>query len=61
MADESTSDENEPRLAHGTEPDTALCQRCSEEFEWTEDACPECGWEKAEWVTGGRYGLGRSA
>lgn len=59
--DESMSDEDEPKLAHGTEPHTALCQHCGEEFEWTEDTCPECGWEKSEWISGGRYGLERSA
>ncbi len=60
MADESTSAEDEPKLARGTEPHTALCQRCGAEFEWTDDSCPECGWDKSGWVSGDRYGLGRS-
>lgn len=58
--DESMADENEPRLAHGTEPNTALCQRCGAEFDWTKDTCPECSWDKSQWVSGGRFGLGRS-
>jgi ribosomal protein L37E len=58
--DDSTSAEDEPKLAHGTEPDTALCQRCGAEFEWTSDSCPECGWDKSAWVSDGRYGLGGS-
>jgi hypothetical protein len=33
------------------------CQRCSEPFDWTEATCPHCGWDRAAWVAGGRYGL----
>lgn len=58
--DESMSDEDEPKLAKGTEPHTALCQRCGGEFEWTNNTCPQCGWEKSEWVSEGRYGLSGS-
>lgn len=57
---DSMSDEDEPKLAKGTEPHTALCQQCGAEFEWTNDSCPECGWEKSAWVSAGRYSLGRS-
>ncbi|MFB6105548.1 MAG: hypothetical protein ABEJ70_01115 [Halobacteriaceae archaeon] len=35
------------------------CQRCGREFDWAADACPDCGWDRATWVAGGRYDLGR--
>lgn len=39
---------------------TVPCQMCSEPFDWAEKQCPHCGWEKTEWVEGGRYGLQRA-
>ncbi|PSP65658.1 hypothetical protein BRC77_00455 [Halobacteriales archaeon QH_8_64_26] len=53
-------EEDGPRLAEGKEPDMNLCQHCSTEFDWNDDQCPECGWNKAEWVECGRYGLSKS-
>lgn len=50
-------DENQPRLSDDTAPHMALCQRCTEEFDWRKDTCPHCGWEKDEWASSGRYGL----
>lgn len=55
------NDDGEDRkLAEDRPPRTVLCQRCSEEFDWQADTCPECGWEKTEWIESGRYGLGSS-
>lgn len=51
------ADENEPRLAEDTTPQTALCQNCSQEFDWRKETCPHCGWDKNEWSSSGRYGL----
>ncbi|WP_160134812.1 hypothetical protein [Halococcus salsus] len=57
----ASNDESDDRqLAEDRQPRTVLCQRCSEEFDWHEDVCPACGWEKDEWVESGRYGLGGS-
>ena len=40
------NDDGEDRkLAEDRQPRTVLCQRCSEEFDWEQDTCPECGWE----------------
>lgn len=52
-----TEEENEPRLSEETGPNTALCQDCDREFDWQQDECPHCGWEKDDWVENGRYGL----
>lgn len=38
---------------------SADCQRCSESFDYREEACPHCGWRRDDWTDGGRYGLGR--
>jgi ribosomal protein L37E len=48
------------RVAETNEPETNECQRCSTEFDWHRDTCPECGWDKSEWVASGRYGLSKS-
>lgn len=53
-------DEDGPRLAEDQPPNMNLCQRCSAEFDWNEDECPECGWNKREWAEAGRYGLAKS-
>jgi ribosomal protein L37E len=52
-------DENR-KLADDRHPEEVKCQRCSQEFDWKLDRCPECGWEKTEWIESGRYGLGGS-
>lgn len=54
------SDNEERQLAEDSPPRMVLCQRCSEEFDWREDTCPNCGWEKDEWAEQGRYGLAKS-
>jgi ribosomal protein L37E len=54
------NDDEDRKLAEDRQPRTVLCQRCSEEFDWEKDTCPECGWEKTEWIESGRYGLGSS-
>lgn len=36
------------------------CQRCGTEFDWRDETCPNCGWNAAAWVAGGRYDLGRA-
>lgn len=46
------------QLADDPHPRMVNCQKCSAEFDWREGTCPECGWEKDEWVENGRYGLG---
>ncbi|WP_228842384.1 hypothetical protein [Halococcus agarilyticus] len=53
-------DDDERQLAEDSPPRMVLCQRCSEAFDWREESCPHCGWEKAEWTDEGRYGLARS-
>jgi rRNA maturation endonuclease Nob1 len=52
-------DENR-KLAEDRPPRMVKCQWCSEEFDWHEDTCPQCGWDKSEWADNGRYGLGKS-
>lgn len=52
--------EEDRQLAEDSPPRMVRCQRCSEEFDWNEDTCPNCGWDRAEWAEDGRYGLGRS-
>lgn len=46
------------QLADDTHPRLVNCQKCSAEFDWQEAQCPECGWDRSEWVENGRYGLG---
>lgn len=38
----------------------ALCQNCSQAFDWSADECPHCGWDRRDWVDAGRYGLEKS-
>lgn len=33
------------------------CQLCSTVFDWSDDECPDCGWDKEAWVEDGRYWL----
>lgn len=33
------------------------CQMCSTEFDWSNDECPHCGWDKRAWIESARYGL----
>ena len=54
------AEDDDRRLAEDRPPRMVMCQRCSEEFDWHEDTCPNCGWEKEEWTEGGRYGLAKS-
>jgi hypothetical protein len=60
-----TRDGDDPKegraLADDVAPRRVDCQRCSEEFDWRDDTCPHCGWEKDEWVASGRYGLAGSS
>ncbi|WP_254536184.1 hypothetical protein [Halomarina litorea] len=58
---EQDAPESDAALSDDVGPRRVDCQRCSEEFDWQEDACPHCGWEKAEWVEEGRYGLAGSS
>ena len=54
------TDDDERRLAEDSPPRMVLCQRCSNEFDWREDTCPDCGWNKDEWIDQNRYGLATS-
>lgn len=40
-----------------SERESAPCQICSTEFDWNDDECPHCGWDKQAWVENGRYWL----
>jgi len=33
------------------------CLGCGVDFDYDEDACPECGWDPQEFAARGRYGL----
>ncbi len=33
------------------------CLGCGEPFDWGDDECPECGWDRDEWAERGRHGL----
>jgi ribosomal protein L37E len=54
------SENDDRKLAEDRPPRAVNCQRCSEEFDWHEATCPNCGWDKEEWASEGRYGLGKS-
>lgn len=51
------SEQDDRQLADDAPPQRAPCQQCSELFDWNQDACPHCGWEKDEWVASNRYEL----
>jgi rRNA maturation endonuclease Nob1 len=54
------SDGDSRKLAEDRPARMVNCQWCSEKFDWREDTCPNCGWNKDEWASEGRYGLGKS-
>jgi hypothetical protein len=35
------------------------CLGCGATIDHAADECPECGWQRSEWVADGRYGLAR--
>ncbi|WP_435077562.1 hypothetical protein [Halococcus sp. AFM35] len=53
-------EEDNRKLAKDRPPRTVNCQWCSEAFDWRKNTCPNCGWDKGEWASEGRYGLGKS-
>lgn len=38
---------------------TGECLGCGVDFDYAEDACPECGWEPAGFRERGRHGLAK--
>jgi hypothetical protein len=57
---EPMSEEDSRKLAEDRPPRMVNCQWCSEAFDWRKNTCPNCGWDKGEWASGGRYGLAKS-
>lgn len=45
------------RRAMATSSKSRPCQKCSTVFDWSKDECPNCGWDKQDWIDDGRYGL----
>lgn len=36
------------------------CLGCGEPFDYDEEVCPACGWDRSEWIERGRHGLADS-
>lgn len=35
------------------------CLGCGEPFDWSEEVCPDCGWDRSEWIDRDRHGLAK--